>query len=335
MCLFIILSSYVLTFRFFKCYSYELIISGAFRRYFRLLPLVLLSIILGFLLSYYSLFFNKYIGLYSGDGTGSYFFTAEPKIPDLLLSAFITSFTTGFSPYNLISGSIRWLFIGAMIAYCITFFFGRIRWRYIIYAVAIILLINTVYATSVLGLLLSDMKNSKSNLFKPLQNSIILFLLLIMGLFLGSYPVSLNAIESSIYKPLMIPINNPPNLYYTLGSFFILFALVNSDLLQKLLTFRVFTFLGQISYPLFLFHFIALCSFSSFIFLKLINLYPYNFTGFITLIVSLIVVILMSYLLYISVDINSNRLSKKLYEFVKKFIFVLILHKHASLQLKS
>ncbi|MFZ2834919.1 MAG: acyltransferase, partial [Candidatus Moraniibacteriota bacterium] len=138
--------------------------------------------------------------------------------------------------------------------------------------------------------------------------------ILLLGLFLGSFPSGRNA-EETIYAFMLNPyITNPEVFYHIIGSFLVIMVLLDSRRMQKIFSHRYLLFLGEISFAMYLLHFIILGSFSSFIFLKLAPYFTYTETFLISFFVSVAFIFLTSYLMYVLVDKKAVQLSHKLYE---------------------
>ena len=80
----------------------------------------------------------------------------------------------------------------------------------------------------------------------------------LLGLFFGSYPLSITGNEDAKYWSGMKSISDPTALHekfwYTLGGTFLIFGIVLSGWLQWFFSIAPFAFIGKISYPLYLIH---------------------------------------------------------------------------------
>ena len=117
-CIFFVLSGYVLTQNYFRTRDKNLIISGALRRYIRLLIPVFASIMLSFLLSSAGLFryYSEVVTITANNNPANYwltFWTFTPNIVDAIKQATLDSFL--FRWYRLQSrimdnkGRIFWI----------------------------------------------------------------------------------------------------------------------------------------------------------------------------------------------------------------------------------
>jgi len=93
--------------------------------------------------------------------------------------------------------------------------------------------------------------------FNSINYRFIGFFLFLLGLFLGSYPLYILGNNSGYWKG-MKAISDDTQLFekfwYTIGSSALIFGIVLCDWLQRFFSFRLFSFIGKISYPLYLIH---------------------------------------------------------------------------------
>ena len=100
------------------------------------------------------------------------------------------------------------------------------------YLAAVLALINFYYLAFIIGMVFADIFSSKKSIFKT-DNRIVLFIIMISGLFLGSYPVSPLA-ENSVYGFLNNGFFRDPKMtYHIIGAGMVMYVLLNSIDLQK------------------------------------------------------------------------------------------------------
>jgi peptidoglycan/LPS O-acetylase OafA/YrhL len=92
-----------------------------------------------------------------------------------------------------------------------------------------------------------------------------------------------------------------------------LYVLLNSQWLQNIFSSQLLIFLGKISYSLYLIHFLVISSFTCALFLFLYQVFPYVVAILISCIVSVLLLIPLSYLFYRYIDIAGVQLSKIFY----------------------
>lgn len=312
-CIFFVLSGYVLTYKYFRTKDKKIIISGAVRRYIRLFVPVFAAIILAFLLASTGVF-HYYIEtvMISGNNNYANYWTFTPDIVDAVKQAIWGSFFAGEDTYNPVLWTMTIEFYGSMLVFAMALLFGVQRTRWTFYLAAAVLFFNSYYFAFVIGMVLADTFNSKTSVFKT-DNKIILSILLISGLFLGSYPVG-TVTNDSLYGFLNNGLFQTPKLtYHILGAGMIMYVLLNSRWLQNIFSSSVPVFLGKISYSLYLIHFLVISSFTCALFLFLHSVFQYGTAVFISCFLSVLLIIPLSYLFYKYVDMVGVRISKIFY----------------------
>lgn len=312
-CIFFVLSGYVLTYKYFRTKDKKIIISGAVRRYVRLFVPVFAAIILAFLLASTGVF-HYYIEtvMISGNNNYANYWTFTPDIVDAVKQAIWGSFFAGEDTYNPVLWTMTIEFYGSMLVFAMALLFGVQRTRWTFYLAAAVLFFNSYYFAFVIGMVLADTFNSKTSVFKT-DNKIILSILLISGLFLGSYPVG-TVTNDSLYGFLNNGLFQTPKLtYHILGAGMIMYVLLNSRWLQNVFSSSVPVFLGKISYSLYLIHFLVISSFTCALFLFLHSVFQYGTAVFISCFLSVLLIIPLSYLFYKYVDMVGVRISKIFY----------------------
>lgn len=310
--IFFVLSGYVLTFKFFRFKDYKTITSSAIRRYFRLLAPVLFSIFVAYLLLRLNLFFNDDASKITTCCLGTYF-NFNPNFLDMLYNSFIRTFFIGQTEYNIVLWTIRYELFGSFLVFSLAALFSKVKSRFLFYFVFLLLTINTVYCAFVAGMILSDMSNSNYEFLNGFRKLIIVPILLI-GLFLGSFPNN-RILADTVYVFMETSlITDNAHLYHLLGASFLIFAILISEKLKVLLSYRIFLFLGKISFSMYVIHFIIINSFSSFLFIYMIKVLPYNITFVTTSLLSIFVILTSSHFVYKYIDLNGIKLSRYIYE---------------------
>ena len=317
-CIFFVLSGYVLTQKYFGTKDNNVIISGALRRYIRLLIPVLASVILSFLLSSAGLFhyYAETVMITASNNPANYwinYWTFTPNIIDAIKQAMWESFFVGGDIYyDPVLWTMTIEFYGSMLIFAMALLFGSRRNRWTFYLAAAVAFFNSYYLAFIIGMALADMFSNKTPVFKT-SNKIILPIILFVGLFLGSYPVSI-VTNDSLYGFL----NNgffqtPKMIYHITGAGIIMYVLLNSQRLQKVFSSPVPVFLGKISYSLYLVHFLVISSFTCALFLALYPILPSGEAVLTSCMLSLLVIAPLSYLFYKYIDTAGVELSKNVY----------------------
>ncbi len=306
--IFFVLSGYVLTYRYFKTRRQEIVVSGALRRYVRLMVPVLFVVLLACALMYLGLFYNSG----AAGTTRSYswlpsFYDFRPGIVDALYQGLYGTMIYGDSNYNTVLWTISYELYGSMLVYAMALFFGSLRRRWIFYGAAAVLLMNTPYLAFIFGMALADQYNSPDRRKYVVRSRAALVLLLAGGLGLGS------VYEGGLLLVLAhFGISLSASLLPMIGAGLVLFVLLNSRFLQGLLSTDIPRYLGRISFSMYLIHLIVICSLSSLVVVLLGGL-PYYLLAPIVTAVTIPAVLLAAGWIYRRIDANGVRLSKYLY----------------------
>lgn len=308
-CMFFVLSGYVLSHKFFLTGDKQLITNSAYRRYIRLGIPVFISVIISYLILKTGGYFNKEVGSMTESKWFTEFWTFEPSLWSAIKNGLFGALIIGDTSYNSVLWTLKWELFGSFLVYSFLALFGNSSKRYIAYMVVIALSWDSYYFGFMLGVLACDVQLNKS--WSYIKNKAILFTLLVIGIYLGSFPVDFT--QNVGYKFLYpeIIVNQLFILSHILGAFLILIFTLNSPLLQKFMSTRPFLFLGNISYSLYLLHLLLIGSFSAFLFKMLIKSFSYKLAYSTTFLLSTLLVLVVSYIFYKYVDQKSIKLSKK------------------------
>ena len=316
-CIFFVLSGYVLTQKYFKTKENGVIISSAVRRYLRLFIPVLATVMLSYLLASAGLY-RYYLETMVISASSNYrdYWTFTPDIVDAVKQAVWGSFFVGGkTPYNPVLWTMKIEFFGSMLVFAMALLFGSLRNRWTFYLASAVLFLNSYYLAFIIGMVFADTFNSKMPVFKT-GNKIILSIILIFGLFLGSYPIN-PVTNDSLYGFLNTGFFKTPKVtYHIIGAGMIMYVLLNSRRLQNFFSSPVPVFLGKISYSLYLIHFLVISSFTCALFLVLYPVLPYGAAVLISCVCSLFLIIPLSYLFYKYVDTAGVELSKLFYNWL-------------------
>jgi peptidoglycan/LPS O-acetylase OafA/YrhL len=206
-------------------------------------------------------------------------------------------------------------FYGSMLVFTMALLFGSLKNRWTFYLAAAVLFLNSYYLAFVIGMALADTFNSKTPVLQIFKtgNKIVLFIILVSGLFIGSYPIS-PLTNDSLYMFLNNGFFETPKVtYHIIGAGMVMYTLLNSQGLQNVFSSPVPVFLGKISYSLYLIHFLVISSFTCALFLVLYPVLSYGAAVLISCGLSLLLIIPLSYLFYKYIDMAGVELSKVFY----------------------
>ncbi|WP_411553814.1 acyltransferase family protein [Paenibacillus lautus] len=300
-CLFFVLSGYVLSYRFFGTGDRSIVYSSAIRRYFRLAVPALASVFLAYLILVLDLgAYGNIRGMTLSSMPDP--FAADANLLVMLKESLFHTFFTYGSQYNPVLWTMTYELFGSFMIFVFLIVCGRHRIRYAVYAILICLFIDSYYLGFVLGMLLSDVKNSGKERPAFIHRSWIQLLLLCAGIYLGSYPYV--APQGTVYSILQWGTADFDFFvfYHVIGSFLILTVLLHSSRMQSIFSHRFFAYLGKISFSLYLVHFTVICSFGSYVFLYLSPFLSYGPRVLFTTILTFAVIAAMAHWFYRLVD---------------------------------
>lgn len=307
-CIFFILSGFVLSKSYFEKREKDILAYNAVRRYFRLVMPVFLTVIVSLILKKFSLFYN----VQASEITKSLswlkqLWNIQPSLYSAVQQGLYGTFINNENSYNPVLWTMTYEFMGSLFVFSFISLFGNLKRRGYIYVITAFLLLNNYYLGFLVGMFLSDVIYAKNKEIKLSKLTKTIFLL--VGLFLGSYPVS--GTNNSIYSIFNIwVIKQPIIFYHTVGASLVILCLLASITLKTILSSKPFLFLGQISFSMYLLHILILGSFSCFIFISLTKYFHYKVSFSLMFISSLLVIILLSYLMAKYIDLNGIKVSK-------------------------
>ncbi|MDY7989747.1 acyltransferase [Paenibacillus polymyxa] len=309
-CIFFVLSGYVLSYYYFLNGNLNVITSNAYRRYFRLLSPVFISSLISFIFIKLSLFFNLEASrlTFSGAWLGELW-----KTDASLISFFKTTlydvFINGDSTYNTVLWTMSWEFKGSFLIFAVVAIFGRSNYRWLVYPIVMILTFNSYYLVFIAGMVLADYKASDFKIKNILSNPFLNGILILIGLYLGSYPMNY---RGSIYSLISDLSWADPVRFHMIGATILLFLIINLQVFQNFFANRFFVYLGRISFSMYLLHVIVIGSFSCYLFMKMYPYFSYSTSVIITFAISMLLIFIISHLFSIFVDEPSVRVLKKM-----------------------
>lgn len=315
--LFFLISGYVLSYKFYVTGRNSIVISGAFRRYFRLMPTVLVSV----LISYVLLATGHYYNLPAAAITGSSDWLAQSWLGTANLweairlgiyDAFITGNNT--MTYNNALWTMKIEFLGSFLVYAVLLVTGKLRRRWFIYILLGLLFWQTYYLAFILGIALCDYVTHQSKHQRQVGHPLYGWLALVGGLFLGSLPIAgpTRTLVGNI-TGAVLPLDQGFIFFHIIGAALVLAAVVLTPSIKQWLMLRPLQYLGRISFSLYLVHLSVLASLGTFLFLKLYPHVGYLGGAGISFIISLSVIFVLAELVTRYVDIPAVRASGRLY----------------------
>lgn len=297
-CLFFILSGYVLSYRYLgEPKQGHKILTSIIKRPIRLGGLVWLTMICGALMWYFGLFLNVAVSnisnskpwfneLWAGD------FSFYKFIVDISTSSFARSYI-----YNVPLWTIQIELYGSIMVYIFVLVLGRFKYRFLVSIFLIIYFKDNLYQGFWIGLFIADiMKNRTSQSPIKFKNRYSC-LLLILFIYFSSYPnyVSQEFLKGTIYA--FLPDDRKFDGGYPMLSALLIFILaISNSRFKECLNLPFLQFLGRISYGMYAVHILVIGSLSSWLFLVLNSYLGYSLSFLVVLLSGLPLITLIAYL---------------------------------------
>ena len=314
-CIFFVLSGFVLSRKYYQNNNIDTVVSGAQRRFIRLYIPIAFTLILSYVILKAGLYYNVQVSqLTHAEWWFSYkWFVPHPEKQLAQCLAYKTLFE-GDSTFDTCLWSMSSEFYGSMMVYVLLALTHntKVKVPVLLLILAVCLIKSKVYpAAFVLGILLNYVERTKEQ-FNYVLTSAIAVVLLIVGLGLGSYPSS-NIVAGTVFEHLPVAFQSDETWYHVTGAFLVIIAFVISARLQRMISLRFFTFLGYISFSLYLLHPIIIGSFSSICFVHLYAQMSYNLAALLVLMLTIGITLLAAWLMTKYVDDPGVKFSKYFY----------------------
>jgi len=321
-CLFFILSGYVLSYGFLgEIRRIDKIVSAVIKRPIRLGGLVLFTIIAGYGLWVNKAFYNTAVADLSGSRPWfSDYWNGELDILRLIIDIVTSLFSRGFI-YNPPLWTIKIELYGSFLVFLFVAIFGRYKYRLPILLFLLAIFHRSFYAGFILGVIVADIVKNHNMLIRIKSNRYISMLLFVLFLYLSSYPYCAKSdfIKQTIFYAL--PFDQWLGRGYPIIAALTIFILVMiSSRIKKYLTRPILIFLGRISYGLYAIHFLVLGSLSSYLFSALYLHLGYHLSFLLVLISGFPIIILFAYLSTIYIDEPAIKLASYLADNALKFL---------------
>lgn len=326
--IFFMLSGFVLTLKYFQHKQISLF-PAAIKRYVRLMPIVLASTLLGYVVLSAGLIYAQEAGVISRSMylTNAYYYF-NPSLTHALAQGLLLVFTQPWpadASYNPTLWTIYYEMLGAMLVFGFaTLVRGKPK-RWLLYCIAIVAFINTYFVGFLVGCALADVYASRNDIYEKIGNARLVYKLLALVLafsiaaypFAGSYDGFGPYWRALTFFPTNI-VDSRTILQLIAGSIFISLALVWNSY-ARALGIRPLQWLGKISYALYATHFILLYSLTCWLLVVLTSRgLRYGIATVLALVVSLPVMLLVSALFHRFIEEPSIRFANSVGRWLKQ-----------------
>ncbi|MER1986562.1 MAG: acyltransferase [Solibacillus sp.] len=314
-CIFFVLSGFVLSYKYFVKKENGILVESAVKRYFRLALPVTVSVLFAYILLKFNLYYYGY-SISITKSTMPDFYAMEASLLNALQEGLFGAFFLKEFSHNAVLWTMYYELLGSFIVFAFLALFGNVRNRVIPYILLVVMFWDSYFVAFILGMILCDLHvNLSEKAHLIVKNKIVVLVTFLVGIYLASFPYV--DVQGTMYEFIIIE-GLEVNYFimaHIVGAFLILFALLYSKLLQKIFELRPFLYLGNVSFSLYLIHFIIINSVSCYIFLKLFEQgISYNVSFLMAFCISIVVTFVLAHYMTKYVDLNSVKLSKLVYD---------------------
>lgn len=330
-CLFFILSGYVLSYNYLgEPRNLKKISIATLKRPIRLGGVVLFTILLGSLLWYKGLYFNLLVSNISNSNPWfSELWKGTLNIESLFLNISNSLFSKA-EIYNASLWTIKEELYGSLLVYLTLFLFSHFKYRFVVITLLIVFFIKSFYQGFFLGMLVADIVKHRPLVFSNNIKKVINFFCVTAFLYLSSYPHFTThdfVVNNTIYS--LLPDASDFESGYPMIAALLLFCFICLNNKAKIiLNSNILVFFGKISYGLYGVHLLVLGSLSSWLFLYLHDSAGYFLSFLIVLSSGILVNIALGYLITLTVDKPAIKLadliSRKVINQLQLIVFSLL-----------
>jgi len=321
-CIFFVLSGYVLGKKYFITKQVAELTSGMIKRYFRLAIPVVATVLLSYLLFVNNLYFHKQIVsiTLSDDWLLTLFNIKHLFISEAIYNGFIGVFVGREFSYNNVLWSVRIEFWGSMVVYAIWAVYDKCnkqaKYVWLLLFVLLPIFAETYYLGLLMGLAILYFEQYLIKTMTTKRK----IAMLIIAFVLGSVPSFKEIPDGTLYYFFFFGIRSHAliALYHIVAASCLIIVVMCSGKLQLFFQNPICLFLGKISFALYLLHLLVLCSFTSFLFLNFYKIMSYHSSVFIAVGITMPFMLLLAYIFTQSVDNFSIGFSSKINEYIKK-----------------
>lgn len=293
-CIFFIISGFLLSYKFFTSKKEPNLKESFIKRYFKLaIPMLLSSIVYCIVLYLISLFRSNGACFETLGKTGSYC-NFDLNIIKVIYESLFGFFIDGNVSVNPVLWTMKWELIGSFLVLALLYFIGKNKNRKFIYIILIVLLFKTTMLPFILGMVLCDMyANGKfEKVFSKIYVKLFCFAL---GFYFCGF--TFVAWGTNYYHFLPLEVGDANIFYHTVGSILIILSFIYSPLIKKILSLKIFTKFKNLSFEVYMFHWLIINVIS----MPLINVFikylDYKFAFIIMFLISIIIIFVVSHYL--------------------------------------
>lgn len=326
---FCMVSGFLVAYQVFRMTDERQFSKALLKRYPRLmLPVFFVSAAV-FVMLQLDLFYNSQAAALTHSEWLDQFYHDKSGIIELFTDSLIDDWLVGMRTiYSNAFWMLRDLFVGAFAAYILAAMGRKLQkgMLYVYIFVCILYLsVNSRVADFAFGVLAAYLVFRYQELFKEKKKLFmgIGLILLVVAVLLGAYPVGMEPTNGYRYLAglgnFLYHRLTPYLFYHKLAVFALLMGIFMVSAVQKLLSTKAGSFLGSISYAVYLIHIPVLFSLTALLFVKMQGLFKtYHAACLVAFVVSLFIIILLAWLFHKLVEKPCIRFTNRLVERILK-----------------
>lgn len=266
-CVFFVLSGFVLSLKYFKLKDANILVSSAVRRYFRLAIPTIGSVLLAyFVLRIGGMHTQQTAAVTESSSWLATFWNFPAHVFTAVYQGVYGVFVTSDATYNIVLWTMHFELFGSFLVFMFLALFGKLPNRWFFYGLFGLVFVKSYYLGFFAGIVIADIFTNYPQLVDKLRDRY-LWGLFAVAIVLGTWPTT--SIYPSLYDHIHLPLFSPLLLAifaHTVAATIIIVAVLKLQVLTRFFETRPLQFLGKVSFSLYLLHFIILCSIACYLF---------------------------------------------------------------------
>lgn len=310
--IFFVLSGFVLSVGYYQTKNDTIIKKLAAKRYLRLMLPALASVLIAYILIKLNLSHTAEAASITNSSWLARNWNFDASFFGALNNATWGIFTQGSSPYNNVLWTMATEFAGSFLVFGSLLLFGKMTNRWVVYALLILVTINTWFFGFIAGMVMADLYVNRRNYNWQLSPYTACCVALV-AITLGAYPAKGSDLTWYHYiSPSFGNIHiDYKIIYLSIAAILLVGLVLYSPHLKKFFASKWLSGLGKYTFSLYLVHIPILSTFTTFVFIRALDHFGYNTAAWLSIIASVPLVVGAAYLFEKYVDNPSIRLASR------------------------